>query len=154
MVVVGGAQLVFCFLFQFELIRKFYCSPFSFWQRRWQRTSSLLRAVPTGSATSSSAAGARVYFFLLFEFVLCFSIQTVKTRGRSDPAKMAKLWPDMKWFLLAAFAGNLSGAIGWSFRTLAANMIYSSNNPVDDPALKVPSRPVVHPHISFFFNCR
>ena len=48
----GGAQLVFCFLFKIELIRKFYYSPISFWPRRWQRTSSLLRAVPTGSATS------------------------------------------------------------------------------------------------------
>jgi hypothetical protein len=62
---------------------------------------------------------------------------------------MAKLWPDIKWFLLAAFAGNMSGAIGWSFRTLAANMIYSSDNPVD-PSLKVPFSPDFHSHFSFF----
>jgi hypothetical protein len=60
---------------------------------------------------------------------------------------MAKFWADIKWFLLAAFVGNMCGAIGWSFRTLAANIRYSTDNPFNDPALPVPS------HTCFSSSC-
>lgn len=49
---------------------------------------------------------------------------------------MAMFWIGIKEFLFAFFFGNLCGAIGWSFRTLAADLRYTVSNPLEDAVAK------------------